>query len=44
MTAHWTYVAIAWGGTGLVFAVLAAMSLTRYRRARRLLARLETRR
>ncbi|TCH96812.1 heme exporter protein CcmD [Roseococcus sp. SYP-B2431] len=44
MIAHWAYVAIAWGLAGLVFAAMSAMSLTRYRRAKRHLDRLETRR
>jgi len=44
MSLHWTYVAIAWGLAGLVFAALSAMSVTRYRTAKRQLARLETRR
>lgn len=44
MTAHWTYVAIAWGLSASVFVALTAMALTRYRAAKRQLARLETRR
>jgi heme exporter protein CcmD len=44
MTAHWAYVAIAWGLSGVVFAVLTAMAVTRYRMAKRQLAQLETRR
>ncbi len=44
MTTHWAYVSIAWGLAGLVFAALTAMSVTRYRTAKRQLARLETRR
>ncbi|MBS7809887.1 heme exporter protein CcmD [Roseococcus pinisoli] len=44
MSTHWTYVAIAWGLAGAVFLALSTMSVTRYRRAKRLLSRLETRR
>lgn len=44
MSLHWTYVAIAWSLSALVFAALTAMAVTRYRTAKRQLARLETRR
>lgn len=44
MTTHWAYVAIAWGLSAAVFAALTVMSITRYRTAKRQLARLETRR
>ena len=44
MTTHWLYVTVAWGLAGAVFAALTAMAMTRYRTAKRQLARLETRR
>jgi len=44
MTTHWAYVTIAWGAAAVVFAALTLISVTRYRTAKRQLARLETRR
>jgi heme exporter protein CcmD len=44
VTTHWLYVTIAWGIAAAVFGTLTLMSVTRYRTAKRQLARLETRR
>jgi heme exporter protein CcmD len=44
VSTHWLYVTIAWGIAAAVFGTLTLTALTRYRTAKRQLARLETRR